>query len=577
MFEPKVIPAPSRWDEPFGPDMTDTSVADVLSVPPLDGIDPETFSAPLTLHEIIKNDARLLDVKTGGIILREGDFGTSVFIVLEGAVRVAAGDGLMEEAVGGGAVARRGLMSAMAQLWRNHRYPEVRGLRDVASDTKVADDGAGTQQRLYFKDLEKTLARYPDAIELGAGSMFGEASALGRSPRTATVFAERPTRLLEIRWQGFRDILRRTPALKEEIEQLYRQRALKTHLRTSPLLGHLKESDLDVVAAKTLFESYGDYDWHIGFKRQGSRLSGGVDSEPLIAEEGHYADGLIILCAGFGRTSVRVDHGHHTISYLKPGDTFGSEEILHNKQHPAEPPLPLQSSLRAIGYAHVLRVPTKIVETYVLDRNGEGDSKEADRAALKGASPPGALDKGDTGLDQETLEFLVERRFINGTATMLIDMDRCTRCDDCVRACAAGHDNNPRFVRHGPVFDHFMVANACMHCSDPVCMIGCPTGAIHRRTEEGQVTINDATCIGCATCANSCPYDNIRMVRIRDDQNTMVLNQRTSAPVLKATKCDLCAEQMPAVSPACQNACPHDALIRIDMRDKKGLAEWLDR
>ena len=62
-----------------------------------------------------------------------------------------------------------------------------------------------------------------------------------------------------------------------------------------------------------------------------------------------------------------------------------------------------------------------------------------------------------------------------------------------------------------------MVANACMHCVDPVCMIGCPTGAIHRESIEGQVVINDRTCVGCATCANSCPYDNIQMVEIRID------------------------------------------------------------
>ena len=51
-----------------------------------------------------------------------------------------------------------------------------------------------------------------------------------------------------------------------------------------------------------------------------------------------------------------------------------------------------------------------------------------------------------------------------------------------------------------------------VECTDPVCMIGCPTGAIHRNVEEGVVVINDDTCIGCGTCANSCPYDNIRLV-----------------------------------------------------------------
>jgi len=82
-----------------------------------------------------------------------------------------------------------------------------------------------------------------------------------------------------------------------------------------------------------------------------------------------------------------------------------------------------------------------------------------------------------TPIDSRTLDFLADHRFLNGTETMLINLDRCTRCDDCVRACAATHDNNPRFVRQGSKHDQLMVANACMHCVDPVCMIGCPTGA----------------------------------------------------------------------------------------------------
>ena len=573
MFQSNIIPAPTRWAEPFGPDMSDETVASVLSSPPFDRIDPDSFTAPLTLHDIIRNDARLLEVNTGAIILREGDFGTSVFVVLEGAVRVVLQSALRAESAVSRKMWRRGPMSALSQLWRNHRFPEVRDLSVSPADTRVAfDTPGGSQERLYFKNVEKTLNSYSGANTLGPGSMFGETAALGRTPRTATVFSEGPTRLLEVRWQGFRDIIRRNTELKEHVEQLYRQRTLKTHLRALSLFQHLDEETLDAIAARTSFESFGDYDWYVGFNKQGDNADRSLRNEPLIAEEGHYADGLIILCAGFGRTSVRMDHGHHTLSYLQPGDTFGSEEIIYNRSRPEEPPRPLQSSLRAIGYAHVLRVPTTVFEQYVLDE------KNAPGLPVAPANASGSMaDRGGAGLDQATLEFLVERRIINGTATMLIDLDRCTRCDDCVRACAAGHDNNPRFVRHGPIFDHFMVANACMHCYDPVCMIGCPTGAIHRRTDEGQVAINDAICIGCATCANSCPYDNIRMIRIRDDNNTMILNQKTFAPVLKATKCDLCAEQMKGVAPACQNACPHDALIRMDMGDKAHLAAWLNR
>ena len=117
-------------------------------------------------------------------------------------------------------------------------------------------------------------------------------------------------------------------------------------------------------------------------------------------------------------------------------------------------------------------------------------------------------------LDEDALmEWAVEERFINATQAMLIDLEKCTRCDDCIRACSSTHGGDPRFIRHGKVLDHWMVANACMHCADPVCMIGCPTGAI-RRTVDGEVVIEDATCIGCATCASNCPYDNNEFFRI---------------------------------------------------------------
>ena len=89
------------------------------------------------------------------------------------------------------------------------------------------------------------------------------------------------------------------------------------------------------------------------------------------------------------------------------------------------------------------------------------------------------------------------------------------------------------------------------------------------------MTINDLTCIGCATCANSCPYDNIRMVSVRGADGTFILTQNTNVPIVKATKCDLCIDQFGG--PACERACPHDAMIRIDMRDKKALVDWSNR
>ena len=177
-------------------------------------------------------------------------------------------------------------------------------------------------------------------------------------------------------------------------------------------------------------------------------------------------------------------------------------------------------------------------------------------------------------LSQEIIESLVSTRSINATEAMLINIDRCTRCDDCVVACANAHDGNPRFIRHGKIFDKFMITNACMHCNDPVCMIGCPTGAINRNTDGGEVIINDSTCIGCSTCANSCPYDNIRMVEYTEQgSKTTKKDLNSNEPLLKATKCDLCVDQ--PGGPACERACPHDALKRVNLSEITKVEDWI--
>ena len=67
---------------------------------------------------------------------------------------------------------------------------------------------------------------------------------------------------------------------------------------------------------------------------------------------------------------------------------------------------------------------------------------------------------------------------------LLIDLERCTRCDDCVRACADAHEGVTRLVRDGLRFDKFLVATSCRSCRDPLCMVGCPVGSIRRHPDS---------------------------------------------------------------------------------------------
>ncbi|NOY00096.1 MAG: 4Fe-4S dicluster domain-containing protein [Verrucomicrobia bacterium] len=242
-----------------------------------------------------------------------------------------------------------------------------------------------------------------------------------------------------------------------------------------------------------------------------------------------------------------------------------------------------QHTLYAVGYVDILAIPTPTVESIVIPKLDSLDI-QALETELSGLKPD---DRWDTKEDGAMMEFLLDQRAINGTAAMFIDLNRCTQCDDCIRACATTHDNNPRFIRQGPKQDGIQLTHACMHCVDPLCMIGCPTGAIQRNTVGKQVVINEYTCIGCSTCADNCPYENIQMVELRDRNGDfqpgtrldaelgMVRVSPTEAPLLKATKCDLC--ETLSTGPSCVNACPHDALVRADMTDPEVIFNWIDR
>jgi Fe-S-cluster-containing dehydrogenase component len=338
---------------------------------------------------------------------------------------------------------------------------------------------------------------------------------------------------------------------------------------------HVNDAALQKVMTQTEFETYGEYDWSGEYKRLAKTgAAGRPDQEPIVAQEGDYPNGVILVRAGFARLSQKFGHGHRTLNYLGCGQSYGLREIAHNWRK-KDAPVPLQYTLRVIGYTHLIVIPTAVMEELVLPTIPEKELPQLiETTHLEEADATAAEIDAGAKIGPDLVEFMTENRFFNGSATMVIDLDRCTRCDDCVRACAAAHDNNPRFLRHGPVSGKIMVANACMHCADPVCMIGCPTGAIHRHAFGGEVVINQATCIGCKACANNCPYDAIRMVEIREDSGQFMVDKEMK-PIIKATKCDLCVEQMGG--PACERACPHGALKRMNMNDLALFADWLAR
>ncbi len=570
------IERPDRWDNPFEPEFPDADLDRLLGTAPFCDMQTEAFPKSQPLRQILRNDTRLRRFKKGEIIVRAGDYGSSAFMIVSGHARAALPPGLPDRMLGRRQPQKLGIFRAIAQLWGNSRLTEYRRPDELTSDHGAAPVGRGPEAGVFLQDVPRLLDQHKTAV-IVAGEFFGEIAALSRMPRTATVFADGDdTELLEIRWQGLRDLLRFDKAIKTHIEQTYRKNALENALRAIPLFQHLSESDLQKVMAETQFGTFGDYEWSGEYKRLAKAGQAAPEKEPVVAAENDYPDGVVIIRSGFARLTKQFGSGQRTLNYLGAGRFFGLREIVHNWKNPASP-IAFQTSLRVIGYTHTLFIPTSVMERVVLPTAPQNLLPKPFTAAELNLDDTDPLhEQGGLGnrVGPELMEFLTANRFFNGTATMVIDLARCTRCDDCVRACAATHDNNPRFLRHGPSSGRVQVAQACMHCTDPVCMIGCPTGAIHREAAQGNVVINQSTCIGCTTCANQCPYEAIRMVEPRDRDGGFVTDQELK-PILKATKCDLCLEQYGG--PACERACPHDALKRMNLTDLGSFVKWLER
>ena len=563
---------PKRWDTPFGPDMSEKEVARVLTTKLFGGLDTDSFPQNLPLEKIILNDTRLIKYQKGDIIVRVGDYGSSAFLVVSGEVGVVLPPGLHRKMLGHSEPKKRSIFSCLASCFKRTRFPEVRKHGKPYFETGTGSRVDGEATRVYIQDVESVVSKYT-VVKLSDGKMFGEIAALARTPRTATVFATQDVELLEIRWQALRDIRRYDEKFRNYVDTLYRKRNLITHLKNISLFAHLDDADLEQMAKHTLFESYGSFDWAAAYNRQKAKLDKYASIEEIvIVSQGDYMDGLLLFSSGFGKVAIQTNHGYKSLSTLGHKDIFGLEEIFYNWKYGKT--VSCQAGLWALGYADILRVPTFIIEELVLPKLPEEFISQIERKANSWVKESPAVIV-DTDVDAGLMEFLVYHRYINGTQTMMIDLDRCTHCDECVHACANGHNGNPRFIRHGRKYNNKLVANACMHCVDPVCLINCPTGAIHRTEKGGAIVINDNTCIGCQTCAGSCPYDNIRMVEIRTDNGTVVLDESNNKPILKATKCNLCFG-LPG-GPACQRACPHDALIRIEINNQSALSEWINR
>ena len=170
---------------------------------------------------------------------------------------------------------------------------------------------------------------------------------------------------------------------------------------------------------------------------------------------------------------------------------------------------------------------------------------------------------------------------------MAIDLSRCIGCNTCAVACKVSN-NLPKDVwwnvvhtegrdfadtskgTYGGEMQLSWLPVNCMHCENAVCEEVCPTGATVKR-DDGIVTVDEETCIGCKSCMEACPYDVRRLI---ENEPEYYLELPIGDPAAKShkggtvEKCDFCAGRIDrGEKPACMELCPGRARYWGDLDD----------
>ena len=91
-------------------------------------------------------------------------------------------------------------------------------------------------------------------------------------------------------------------------------------------------------------------------------------------------------------------------------------------------------------------------------------------------------------MDATEADNFLEQGLFLAQSLLVLDLERCTRCDECTKACSDRHEGVTRLIREGLRFDKCLVASSCRSCLDPLC----PVDAIHRNGDFLDIDIDDA-------------------------------------------------------------------------------------
>lgn len=454
--------------------------------------------------------------KPGQVICRQGDYEATAFYIEKGEVEIFL------ESAPGKTKGRGGLLGLFG-----------------------GSNGSGGEDSEAIP-VDAPVALRSD-IRLGsmkAGAIFGEMACMSNYPRSATVRALTDCTLLEMGRNVFY-ILQRNRNTKEQLDERFRQNALDNHLRGVNVFRN-------IVKDEAQFQELVNY---LRPLVQLQRLKNGE----VVFREGDAADAYYMVRIGFVKVSKSYPGGELVLDYNGPGKAFGEIGLLHklNDQIRSEIPNPgvRTATCTALDHVDLVRIESgvfiEMLNRFPVVRDAMIASARRYLANMRAVM---------RRVVETSLPEFLRQGLMNAQSLLVLDLEKCTRCDECTKACSDTHGGVTRLIREGLRFEKYLVASSCRSCLDPYCMVGCPVNSIQRKGSM-EIVIQD-WCIGCGRCAQNCPYGNINM---HPDPRTKRLDPSSKQLVAvvqqKATTCDLCREV--DHQPSCVYACPHDAAHRM--------------
>jgi len=312
---------------------------------------------------------------------------------------------------------------------------------------------------------------------LHAGMFYGELGVLGGLPRTLDIIADTEAEIFYVPRHALK-YLEINPEARTILADRYREMAVSVAAASLDLFKGVPAEFIKELTTKCEILRY--------------ELRG----IPIV-KQGEIGDALYIIRDGFVQVVRQEPDGTERVfAYLRTGEFFGEMALFETGVRGSSVLTAGKCELIKIRGDDFLALSHRFPDIEVEVRKVIARRHEHDRTVTPELS--------------ELLRKMGQLGVIQADALLVMDLDLCIKCDNCVRACESLHGQS-RLIRNGIQLGKYLVPSACRHCDDPKCMNACPTGALKRRP-EGEIYFEYDMCIGCGNCAIACPYDNIAMI-----------------------------------------------------------------